>query len=250
MKRIVVTMLIAFCTVLPAAASDHVNLEEGLPTEMEDAYPIKFRGREFQGMVRYIDEGKEHRVVYRPVFEFGIFPNAQLNVAGTFYSGNVDREGSGDVSSAILYNFNTESLLVPATALAVEADFPFGKRSAGVDVTTKIILSKMPVIRSTLLHRVHANLIWKRNAGRKGDEEREHQFKWIAGFSSRAGRDTVMLLDYVREQKEEKGEDANMVEAGFRRQLTPFTLMTAGAGVGFGDDSADYHLTLGFQHSF
>lgn len=250
MKTVLVGFLLLFCLLPQAFASDHTNLEEGLPTELEDAYPIKFRSREFQGLIRYVDEGKEHRMVYRPVLEVGIFPNTQFNVSGTFYSGNVDREGSGDVSASLFYNFNTESVAVPAFSLAVEADFPSGVRSAGVDVTTKLVLSKMPVVRSTLLHRLHANLIWKRNAGIDEEEEREDQFKWIAGFSSRAGRDMSLIIDYVREQKEKKGEDANLVEAGLRRQLTPFTLAVLGAGVGFGDDSERYRVTFGFQHSF
>lgn len=250
MKRILMALLFICGSVLPATASDHMNLEANLPTEIEDAYPIKFRSREIQAVVRYIDEGKQNRMVYRPILEIGILPNTQFNLSGTFYSGDADRTGSGDVSASVLYNFNTESLAVPAMALAVEADFPSGERSAGVDVTTKLIFSKMPFVRTTLLHRLHANLIWKRNGGIDEAEERRDQFKGILGFSSRAGRDMSLILDYVREQKEKKGEDANIVEVGLRRQLTPFTLVNAGVGAGFGDDSEDFRVTVGFQHSF
>lgn len=249
MKSFLIAMMLVASCAVSVFASDHTNLEENLPTELEDAYPIKFRSREFQGVVRYIDEGRGNRFLYQPVFEFGILPNTQLNIKGTFYSGNVDRTGSGDVSSELLYNFNTESLWVPATAIAVEGEFPTGEHSRGVDVTTKLILSKMPFVRTTLLHRIHANLIWKHNAGRDSDE-RSDLFKGILGFSMRAGRDTSFILDYVREQKMKRHENANIVEAGIRRQLTPFTLVTAGAGAGFGDDSERYRITLGFQHTF
>jgi hypothetical protein len=249
MKKLLITMLFIAASVVSAVASDHTNLEENLPTELEDAYPIKFRSREVQGVIRYIDEDEGNRLVYQPVFEFGILPNTQLNVAATFYSGNVDRKGSGNVSSELLYNFNTESLWFPAAAIVVKGEFPTGEHSRGVDVTTKVILSKMPFVRTTLLHRVHVNLIWKHNSGRDIDE-RSDLFKGILGFSIRAGRDTSFILDYVREQGMEKHENSNIAEAGFRRQLTPFTVAMVGAGAGFGDDSERYRVTLGFQHSF
>lgn len=250
MKSFLVLLMLAACWALPAFASDHTNLEENQPTELEDAYPIKYMSREFQGVIRYVNDEEGNRFIYHPVFEFGIFPNMQWNLAGTFYSGNVDREGSGNVQSSLFYNFNTESVWAPATALAVEGDFPTGKRASGVDVTTKLILSKMPVVRSTLLHRLHLNLIWKHNAGRDPEEERSDLFKGIVGFSMRAGRDATFILDYVREEKEEKHKEANIVEAGFRRQFSPFTLGTVGAGAGFGPDSERYRVTLGFQHTF
>lgn len=58
------------------------------------------------------------------------------------------------------------------------------------------------------------------------------------------------ILDYVREQKQEKHEESNVVEVGFRRQLTPYTVASLGAGAGFGDDSERYRITIGVQHSF
>ncbi|MBT1070324.1 hypothetical protein [Pelotalea chapellei] len=149
-----------------------MNLEENLLTELEDAYLIKFRSREFQGVLRYTEEGYgASRVLYQPIFEFGILPITQFNVSGTFYSGNADRKGSGDVSSELLYNFNTESIRFPATAVAVKGEFPTGEDSHGVDVTTKLILSKMPFLRTTFLHRMHVDPIWTYNAGRDRGKE-------------------------------------------------------------------------------
>lgn len=251
MTRLLMALLLLTVFVPPVLASDHTNLDENLPTELEDAYPIKFRDRELQGMVRYIrEEHKKNRMVYEPALEVGILPNTQLNVSGTLYSGNADDKGSGDVSTSLLYNFNTESVWVPAMALSVKTDFPTGDDSRGVDVTTKIILSKMPYVYTTLLHRVHVNLIWKHNAGRDKETERSDMFKGIFGFSMRACKDTALVLDYVREQKEEKHQDSNVVEAGFRRQLTPFTLVAIGAGAGIGEESEKYRVTVGVQHSF
>ena len=40
-------------------AADHSNLEEGLPVQVEDAYPIAYRGQELQNFVR--EFGSYHR---------------------------------------------------------------------------------------------------------------------------------------------------------------------------------------------
>lgn len=251
MTKILLSLVVLLLLALPATASDHKNLDENQPTELEDAYPIKFRDREIQGVIRYIrEEHKKNRVVYQPVLEAGILPNTQFNLLGTFYSGNVDDKGSGDLSASVLYNFNTESVWVPAIALSAKADFPTGDDSRGVDVTTKLILSKMPFVATTLLHGIHANLIWKHNSGRDKEAERSDMFKGIFGFASRAGKDTFFVFDYVREQKVEKHQDSNVIEAGFRRQVTPFTVVSLGAGAGIAEESEKYRVTFGFQHSF
>lgn len=251
MKKLLILLAISLLSAVPAAGSDHANLDENQPTELEDAYPLKFRDRELQGIVRYQNEARDrHRMLYQPVLEAGILPNTQLSISGTFYSGNADHRGSGTVSSALLYNFNTESVMVPATAISVKADLPTGEKSAGIDVTTKLILSKMPYPATTLLHRIHVNLMWIHNSGRDSERERSDMFKGIFGFTARAGRDTLFVIDYVREQRMEKGQDANILEAGFRRQLTPFTLVTLGAGAGIGEESERFRGTAGVQHSF
>lgn len=251
MKRLLSALLLLGLCATPVIASDHTNLEENLPTELEDAYPVKFRSREVQGFVRYVrEEHKKNRMVYEPILEVGVLPNTQFNISGTLYSGNVDRKGSGDVNASLLYNFNTESVWLPATALSVKGEFPTGEHSRGVDVTTKLILSKMPYVYTTFLHRLHANLIWIHNAGRDTEKERSDRFKGILGFSCRAGKDMSFVADYVREEKEEKHKNSNVVEVGLRRQLTPFTLISLGAGAGIGEESERYRVTAGFQHSF
>ncbi|SNB45363.1 hypothetical protein SAMN06269301_0776 [Geobacter sp. DSM 9736] len=53
-------------------ASDHINLREP-PTDLEDAYSIKFTNREFQGVLRDIEDGKgASRWLYQPIFELGL----------------------------------------------------------------------------------------------------------------------------------------------------------------------------------
>jgi hypothetical protein len=120
-------------TCLAAQAADHLNLEAGLPTQIEDAYPIAYRGREIQSAFRYDrTRGHENRLLLEPRLEYGLAPNTEVGVSAPFYVGNADRTGSGDVHVEALYNFNTEGLVLPAFALQVAGEIPDGQRNARI----------------------------------------------------------------------------------------------------------------------
>lgn len=231
-----------------AVASDHLNLEEGLPTQLEDAYPIAYRGREIQAHLSYEHEsdGKD-RFTLQPQFEFGFAPNAQAKISAPFYLGDADRKNSGNIGLEGFYNFNAEGICLPAFALSARADLPTGRDAAGIDTTLKAIATKS--VSHTGLDRVHLNIAWKHNAGPR-PMEREHMYQLVAGYSRRLGADTVLVADYFREQQEEKGRTSDILELGLRRQLTPLTVISAGAGAGISKDSPDVRVTLGFQKSF
>lgn len=245
-------IVIVFCILIiegAASAGDHNNLEDGLPTELTDAYPTAYLNREIQGIIRYDSTNDdENRFVLQPRLEYGFARNWQASIDVPVYAGNADRTGSGDVRLEALHNFNTESKLLPAFALSGLVEFPSGKDSAGIDTAIKLIASKM-IVPGTLFHRVHFNAVWRRNAG-ASEDERENRYALIAGFDVRAGKDAILVMDFVREQDRNHGENVNILDLGVRRQITPFTVISLGAGVGIGDESPDYRLAAGFQYSF
>lgn len=232
-----------------ARASDHTNLEEGLPTTIEDAYPIAYKGREIQGQARYerTSDGKS-QLVLDPRLELGAFRNGQIKIAVPFRLGSGDRSGSGDIGLEAFYNFNNESLRLPALALSARADLPSGKDSRGVDTQFKFIATKT-LGAGARLQRLHLNLSYFNNA-RAAFNERSHRYGAVLGYSQRLGPDTVGILDFVREQDRRAGQTANILELGLRRQVTPLTTLALGAGVGIGRDSPDFRLTGAFQKSF
>lgn len=229
-------------------AADHLNLEEGLPAEVEDAYPIAFRGREIQTAFRYDrTEDGEDRYVIDPRIEFGFAPNWQGKISVPFFLGSADRTDSGNIGLEAFYNFNTEGLVLPAFALSARGDLPTGKDSAGVDTTLKAIMTKS--ISKTGLDRIHLNLAWKHNAGARA-EQRDDLYRAIIGYSRRLDADTTIVADFIREQEIEEKKEANIFELGIRRQITPLTLIAVGLGAGVGDESPKFRATLGFQKSF
>lgn len=231
-----------------ARGADHMNLEEGFPTHLEDAYPIAYRGREMQARVGYErTDGNETKLTLEPAAEIGFAPNAQGKIVAPFFVGDADKRGSGALGVEAFYNFNTEGLLCPAFAVSARADLPTGRHTAGFDTTLKLIATKS--ISKTGSDRLHLNVAWARNAGAFADE-REHMYRLVFGYSRRLGADTVIVADYLREQQRERGITIDVIEVGLRRQITPLTVISAGIGAGVSKDSPDVRATVGWQKSF
>jgi hypothetical protein len=234
----------------PVQASDHHNLEEGLPTQLEDTIPVAYRNREIQGLFRWehTNEGDEI-FLFEPRLEYGILPNAQVELRVPVEVGSgVEEEGLGDIAIGALYNFNQESLKLPAFAIAGEIAFPTSEESDGVETTLKFITSKT-IGKSSLWQRLHLNLAWMHNDKPEEDERRDY-YKGIIGYDVRLTSDMLLILDFVREQQKKRNHESNIVEAGIRYQLTPLTVLSGGIGAGIGDDSPDFTATMAFQHSF
>lgn len=244
-ETIAVLIALALCG-LPATAADHGNLEEGLPAQVEDAYPTAYRNREIQFVTRYQhnDDGTDE-VLFRPVFEYGIWRNTQIAVESDFLTGNADRTGCGDVSVHALYNFNTESLAWPAFAIDAGITAPSGRDSEGVDSSAKLILTK------TLfgLHKMHFNFVWHNN-DEPEDDERSDRYAAIFGYSMPLNADTILVADYVREEQREEDMDSNIVELGVRYKFNPRTVLATGLGFGIGEESPDVRAMFGLQYSF
>ncbi len=238
-------------TVFPqiATAADHLNLEEGLPTEVEDAYPIPYQGIEVQGVFRYERTGEgEDSFVIEPRIEYGFAPNWQGRIAVPTQFGSAEEDGLGDVGVEVFYNFNTETLNTPAFAVSVGADFPTSEEGAGVDPTVKLLMTKT-LGTGANLDRLHVNVGYTYNDARQGGE-RSDRIQAIAGYSRRLNSETILVTNFVFEQEEEENEDAYILELGVRHQLSPLTVLSIGAGAGLTEDSPDFRITAGFQQSF
>ncbi len=232
-----------------ARASDHTDLEDGLPTEVEDAYPTAYGNRELQLQGRYQRTGDgKNQFVVDPRLELGFARNWQAKIAVPFRLGSGDRTGSGDVGLEVFHNFNNESLRLPAIAVSARADLPTGRNSRGIDTQFKFIATKS-LGASRQLQRVHFNLIYRNNA-RAGAGERSNRTSGILGYSQRLNADTIGIVDYVREQNREKGATSDLIEVGLRRQITPLTTLSLGVGAGISQQSPDFRLTAGLQKNF
>ncbi|MFP3943732.1 MAG: hypothetical protein ACLFWF_07555 [Alphaproteobacteria bacterium] len=230
----------------PAWAPDHQNLEELLPTTVVDAYLVPYRGREIQSSFRWEEnEEGEGRFVVAPRLEFGPFRNFQAEITVPYRAGDTDDADSGDVSLAGFYNFNQETVIVPAFTLGGEVVAPWGQGDEPWQTEVKFILTKtMP---SRVHQRIHFNGGWIHAYDAAGNE-REDRYEIGLGYSVAVQAQTIFIADVVRSEELREGRENNLVEAGIRYQLTPLTVLTAGGAVGFAGSETDYRVLVGFQH--
>jgi|LSQX01.2.fsa_nt_gb hypothetical protein len=243
-------LLMAICASPEAfAAGDQINLEEGLPTEMEDAYPAAYMNREFQLQAAWEHTADgDDQALFVPRFEYGFARNWQATIAVPFRVGAGEKRNSGDIELEAFYNFNQERGSTPAFALAGHVALPTGRDSEGVDPAMKLLVTKT-LGRTSVLQRLNVNAQYTANSEALPDE-RDDMWKFVIGCMKRVDSDTVFLIDYVWEQEREAGSTPQMAEVGFRRQVTPLRVLVLGASVGLNDDAPDFRLTTGFQQSF
>lgn len=244
-----IPLLLAFALLaLPARAHDHLNLEEGIPVEAEDAYVTPYGGWELQGVFKYerTEEGTD-RLRLRPRLEWGVWRNWQATVSAPFFTGGAEREGSGQVETEALYNLNSEGVYVPALTFGGAIQFPTGLENHGYDPFAKAILTKT-LSRGTLLQRLHLNALYFHN-GERREGERLDRFKAAGAYEVRVSPNDILLVGGFHEEDIRQGRISRMAEAGLRHQFDPLTVLSVGGAAGLGREAPDYRFTVGFQRS-
>ncbi len=220
----------------PVLALDHDNLDPNRPIGMEDAYAIPKGEIGLEGGVRFNDrrEGRT-RVTFQPQIIYGAFDNTQIEIQGDLFTEPntlVGANKSGDLHLGVLYNFNTETLNLPALAVRVETDLPTGVNSKGVDTQVTGILT-----RSFGRLRVHLNAGYTL-AGSPQGQERPGAYRAVAAVSYPLGyptsfRDTLIASLYTRQSDLQGQRNHTGVEVGIRHQLTSRLVVDAGLGTEF-----------------
>lgn len=250
MRPFLAVPLLALVAATSALAADHDNLEEGLPTEARDAYPIDYRAVEAQlGLGYQKPDDADGGLVITPRLEYGLAPNLQI-AASVMLITDGDRQHSGDISLDGLYNLNQETRWLPAIALAADVAFPTGEDSHGVRTTALLVLTKG--IIPWWADRWHVNVGWEFLSD-ASDDERDERFQVLLGYSRPLGTDTVLVVDGLRQQAEELGEPwETTAEVGVRRQVSPLAVVSLGGAIEFIDHDgyAGMRVTAGLQRSF
>ncbi len=249
MNRLACVVTLVALLPAPLLAADHSNLEEGLPIETADAKPLGYLGREFQSIFRYeeSDDGVDSFVIETRL-EIGFPRNAQISIAQPWIMGEVEPDGIGNTTLEFFYNFNQETLSVPAFAVATGLEFDTMEEADGVDPFVNLIASKT-IGDSWMFHQVHVNFYYQANDDVQPGE-RGGRYRASIAYSRRLNNQALLLVDFVREQEMEEDVEHNLVEAGVRYQLTPNVVLSGGAGVGIGDESPDVRGIFGVQFSF
>jgi hypothetical protein len=239
--------LLIICLLKSSGYPDHMNLDEGLPVRLEDAYPLAYRDREIQVYFQYVEqEEQRYRINLTPVIEAGFPRNTQLEIEVPLIFGKTDNTGSADIRTILFYNFNMEGLYFPAIALEAAIDIPTGKNSEGIDPSFKLILTK--TLGGGKLNRIHLNGEYSLNVDPQ-ENAREHLYTLVAGYSQRITPNSIIIFDFYRELEREENAEVNVFEAGTRTQLDPLTVFSIGGGIGIRQESPRFKVTVGLQRS-
>lgn len=257
MRRILhlVVAVLCGCPVFQTIAIDHANLDEGRPLRLEDPYPIAHREWALEAGVGYSVERRSKDRAFFPVeILYGAFPNTQLGIGSTLLTDPRDLDvsrKSGDLRLSGLYNFNQESLTLPAFGLKAAVDFPSGVRSSGTDFEITGLVTKS-------FHRVslHFNPAYEIIGG-ADPGERDGRYKMTLGASYPLGAPTytrtTLIGDLFTEQAVRRRE-SNVwgAEVGFRHQMTQRLVLDFGVGSEFAGPAQRTQLfvTSGFSLGF
>jgi hypothetical protein len=239
----------------PAWAVDHNNLDEGRPLRLEDAYPIAYGELSAETGVRFsLNRQSPDRVSFPVELLYGAYWNLQLGLGSTLATEprTIDEaEKSGDLRTFALYNFNQETLRLPAFATKLSLDFPTGKYSRGVDTELKGIMT-----RSFGQFRTHLNAGYEFIDHAAGGE-RSGRYELVLGAQYPLGYprffNTTLIADVFTQQSAHTGEsNPTGVELGIRRQAAPLTVLDAGIGTEFAgpDERTPFFVTIGVSVGF
>lgn len=238
-----------------AYAIDHKNLDESRPLRLEDAYPIQQGEVAIEAGAGFTLQRKSaNRAVFAIEILYGALPNFHLGVGTTLSTDpreTDDQSKSGDLRLSGLYNFNQETLLVPAFAAKLTLNLPTGVGSSGPDVEVLGIVTKS-FDRLSLHFNAGYEFLTGTDRG-----ERDGVYRFVLGASYPVGAPlytrTTLVGDLFTEQAVRRGAD-NVVgaEIGFRHQLTPRIVWDAGVGTEFAGpaDRSKFFFTTGFSFGF
>ena len=239
----------------PASAIDHKNLDEGRPLRLEDAYPIGSGeiAVEVGGGFKLARRGSDQGVFAVEVL-YGALPNFQLGLGSTLFTAPHevdDRPKSGDLHLSALYNFNQETISVPAFGLKLGLNAPTGIDARGFGVEVEGIVTKS-IERLSL----HFNAGYEFFTGTR-DDERDGRYELALGFSYPLGAPHFTRLtlvgDVFAEQAVHRGKSPVVgAELGLRYQLTPRIVWDVGVGTEFAGpaDRSRFLFQTGFSFGF
>ena len=183
-----------------------------------------------------------------------MFRNTQASLSAPYRLGNASETKQGDLIAQALYNFNNETGSLPAFALSLGVDQPYGYQSGGTESQVKAIASKsIGSFGSSYVPRpLHVNAIWFHDydpLSRVDIRERRDRYLAGIGYGQPVTDEAVPVADVYREQLNERTQAQNIVQVGVRCQLDPQTVPSGSVGTGFADRSPAFVALAGFQHT-
>ena len=247
-------IVLALAVAVPAAAQvDYRNLDDDRPTRVEDAYPAERYA--FELLIPYgFERERGGAWVQASILEleYGLLRNAHVGVktplAGVGNGGTTEWGLSG-IRALALYNFNTESRLLPALSLRTDAAFPVGGLAGS---ETHVGLQAIAT-RSWGRSRLHVNAAYR--FGRDGTPaavEGLDRWWYGAALDRTLFRQSILVIGavYARRPRDAAPIEVN-ASLGLRWQWRPTAVIDVGISRGLRQGlGPEYAMTIGVSHAF
>ncbi|MGH7613756.1 MAG: hypothetical protein ACREMW_06930 [Gemmatimonadales bacterium] len=245
--------LIALATSAAHAQIDYRNLDDDRPTRVEDAYPAERFAFEF--LIPYsVERGRSGATLHASVLEleYGVIRNGQLGLkapVGVLREAGTTETGLSGLRVFGLYNFNTESRLLPALSLRADVTFPVG----GLAGSETQVALKAIATRSWGRNRIHVNAAVRLGSdGTPAAVEALDRWWYGAAVDRTLFRQSVLLVGEAYARKLTDGAPVEVnVSLGLRWQLRTTTVLDIGiarrlrSAVG-----PDFAFTVGISNAF
>lgn len=236
-----------------AAQIDYRNLDDDRPTRVEDAYPAERYAFEFIAPYGFERERGGASIHSWPLeLEYGVLRNAHVGVKAPLASvrdAGTTEWGLSGLRVFALYNFNTESQLLPALSLRTDAVFPVGAL-AGSETHVGV---QAIATRSWGRNRVHLNAAYRFNSdGTPALVEGLDRWWYGAALDRTLFRQSILVIAevYARRSLEAAPVEVN-ASLGVRWQWRPTAVIDMGiarrlrANLG-----PDFAVTIGVSSAF
>jgi hypothetical protein len=244
-------LAVATSVAAPARAGEPTDLNEFFPVTVEDAEPTKYGTADVRAQFRYDNLSKDSRgnnlFVLLPQVEIGVLPNFSIGLGFPYQLGNSSESYNGEAELRGQYLAVEEKGWIPALGFTAGVNAPYGAGVGGPESLLEFLASKRLGAGSNS-PQLLLNVTWLHIFDRDS-EERTNRYQAAFGVLQPIGADTAVVIDVVREQQRQSGQQQNLVEAGVRRRIWDGLVLNLGAGVGIGDDSPDFRVLIGFEKS-
>lgn len=228
------------------ASADVMNLNEFVPTHLEDAPPIKEHSTIFQLSSQFEKEDQDD-VTWRPDIRYGLTKKIQLELMTDIITGGEENQ-SGETKTAVMYMLNESDNAFPVISLNPIAQFPTGKHSRGTDLGMKLLItSTLSGSQEKPESQLHLNYEYLNNAQRRSGE-RGAEFTFAFGYSRRIRESMALVIDFYHEADTPRDRDEDFLEAGIHLQAGQRLYLSLAAGVDVGPETPHWNSIFAIEY--